>query len=542
MRALCMAAAFLLTASFLAHTAHAATYYVRTDGGTAFQCNGSADAPYPGSGSAQDCAWMDPTIPLPLGDDEYGHSIPPPLIHGGDTLVIGPGAYMVGWGAPGDSAPGTSCSAGGGYLCEISNIPSGTDAAHPTIITGQSCSSPPQLWGTQRVYEILKNVHDIQIKCLELTDHSNCIEFYGPDSSYACKRDAYPYGTWGEAGIYANNVQNLYLYDLNIHGFASTGIQAGGLSGTTTLDGVRIVANGHAGFNGDLGSGSPSSDSGTILIQNSTISWNGCAEDYPGTTIILCWGQNEGGYGDGLGTATTGGNWKFINDTFQYNTQDGLDLRYADGTGSIYVDRSLLGMNNGNDIKTSGSATVQNSVINNYCTYYKDQTSFPAGQDYCRAEGAEWVGMNASGQTVTWAYNTVTGNGDCLIYGSGVDSTDNFEISNNIFLGNPSGAPGDAGKQTCFASMGTNITATYTNNNIWNVRQNGKQCPAGSICSDPFLKNETLQAFDPTLTTSSPASNAAVGCPAYDWSGYGRCSIGAIDGIVARERQAAPAQ
>jgi hypothetical protein len=90
--------------------------------------------------------------------------------------------------------------------------------------------------------------------------------------------------------------------------------------------------------------------------------------------------------------------------------------------------------------------------------------------------------------------------------------------------------------------MNTSVTVNYDNNNIWNVRQNGKQCPAGSICSDPFLKDETLLNFDPTLTTSSPASNAGTDCPAYDWSGYGRCSIGAIDGIVARERQPAPAQ
>ena len=46
-------------------SANAATFYVRTDGGDATQCNGKADAKYPGSGTAQNCAWKNPNIALP---------------------------------------------------------------------------------------------------------------------------------------------------------------------------------------------------------------------------------------------------------------------------------------------------------------------------------------------------------------------------------------------------------------------------------------------------------------------------------------------
>ena len=52
--------------------AQAATYYVRTDGGSAAQCTGLADAAYPGSGSSQPCAWNHPFQALPpLGAAGY---------------------------------------------------------------------------------------------------------------------------------------------------------------------------------------------------------------------------------------------------------------------------------------------------------------------------------------------------------------------------------------------------------------------------------------------------------------------------------------
>ena len=90
-------------------TASATTYYVRTDGGTDEQCNGHADAAYPGSGSNVDCAWSHPNYALPTNDR--------PRIDGGDTLIIGPGEYMIGWESPGLSTKSTRCDRSSPYDC-----------------------------------------------------------------------------------------------------------------------------------------------------------------------------------------------------------------------------------------------------------------------------------------------------------------------------------------------------------------------------------------------------------------------------------------
>ena len=60
------AAAMLAWGGFAAfNVASATTYYVRTDGGTATQCNGMADKAYPGSGTNMSCAWNHPFVALP---------------------------------------------------------------------------------------------------------------------------------------------------------------------------------------------------------------------------------------------------------------------------------------------------------------------------------------------------------------------------------------------------------------------------------------------------------------------------------------------
>ncbi|WP_460815069.1 hypothetical protein, partial [Luteimonas pelagia] len=59
-------ASVLAPASLLAWgSAQAATtFHVRADGGSASQCTGRADAPYPGSGTGQACAWRSPETAL----------------------------------------------------------------------------------------------------------------------------------------------------------------------------------------------------------------------------------------------------------------------------------------------------------------------------------------------------------------------------------------------------------------------------------------------------------------------------------------------
>lgn len=551
-----VAVAFLWLVSL---PASATTYYVRTDGGTSAQCTGTTNAAYSGSGSNQACAFNHPFWALAPGSKASNYT-PATVMKPGDTLVIGSGSYMIGYGASGSNT--TMCYQPATWGCTIASIPSGIDAAHPTVVTGADCSAPPQLWGTQRVSSIfdVEQVHDVTIKCLELTDHSMCIESYQPTSNTggvtACNRNSYPYGTWAANGIYAADVVNLTLQNLNIHGFADYGINSGRLSGNTLLDGVTLRANGWGGWSGDLGGNNHNStNSGTITVQNSTVAWNGCAEAYPATTIVGCWGQNEGGYGDGFAEAWTGGNWIFTNDSFMANAQDGLDMLYANGTGSVTMDRVYAWENAGNGVKTSGPATLTNSVINGYCNNWKgfpiygDGSSGVAGT-MCRADGTAVVmEFNGANQKVTLAYNTITGDGDTLFIGGGSDagytptSSNVTSLYNNVLLGQVSVIPRDGGALTAlawFADGTYNGVTNYGSNIIWNVRSNF--CPSGNICKDPQLTNETLAGFNANPLTSSPAlgnGNRSLYNVAWDFYGQPRSASGSIDiGAIAYRGQA----
>ncbi|MCK4450621.1 MAG: hypothetical protein KAX26_08520, partial [Anaerolineae bacterium] len=219
------------------------TYYVRPDGGSPEQCTGLVDAPYPGSGTAQPCAWDHPFRALPPDGT--------PRIAGGDTLIIGAGSYMMGLDTPGAD----NCSEYWPWGCHMPPVPSGPDPAHPTRILGEGwdtgCSDPPELWGTERAYMIinLTDASNVEVACLEITDHSGCVEFH--TGGLACERDTFPFGRWAAIGLYAEDSTNVHLQDLNIHGLAHAGVWAGRLT-DWTVENVRIAGNGWVGWDGDI--------------------------------------------------------------------------------------------------------------------------------------------------------------------------------------------------------------------------------------------------------------------------------------------------
>ena len=141
-------------------------------------------------------------------------------------------------------------------------VPSGPNTFNPTRILGagwdSGCSSPPELWGTERANWIvnLTQSQNVEISCLEITDHSSCVEGHA-DPAFRCQRDSYPYGDWAAVGLYAEDSSDVVLKNLNIHGLAHTGIWAGRLS-NWTLEKVRLVANGLVGWDGDIGEGADS--------------------------------------------------------------------------------------------------------------------------------------------------------------------------------------------------------------------------------------------------------------------------------------------
>src|SRR5688572_1025885 len=231
----------------------ATTYYVRTDGGDATQCNGRADAPYSGSGTAQNCAWKHPYYALPSSGT--------PRIAGGDTLMIGSGEYMIGYGAPGMAG---TCASGDRSACALGKIPSGPSATARTRILGNGTA--PKLWGAERTNSVLNLVgsNNVEVGNLEITDKSNCISSHSTASA-ACNKTAAPYGNWARAGIQASASSNVWLHDLNIHGLAAYAMNAGGLS-NWTIERVKMNANGWAGWDANVGTSS-SSNSGQMVLR-----------------------------------------------------------------------------------------------------------------------------------------------------------------------------------------------------------------------------------------------------------------------------------
>jgi len=391
--------------------AHAgATYYVRTDGGTAQQCDGRHDAAWRAGDSHRACAWRHPFDALPPGGNAR--------IRGGDSLVIGPGSYAMGIEAPG-VANAEKCRAEWPWDCHLPPLPSGPEVGQPTRILGagfdRGCREPPQLWGTEHASTVidLQGSSNVEIACLEITDHSSCIEFHnGVSQLDKCERDKPPYGPWASSGISAADSANVLLRDVEIHGMAHDGIRAGRVR-DWSLERVKLVANGWAGWNGQV-DGASSSDSGKLLFRDVEIAWNGCAERYPGRKHFGCWGQENGGYGDGLGTAATGGEWIFDHVNVHHNAQDGIDLLHASAEATATFQNVDARANAGNQLKAGGSVAVRNSQIAGMCAALAQTNGLDDG-DTCRARGnAISLRLPANGKDEIVDSN-VSGEGDCLI-------------------------------------------------------------------------------------------------------------------------------
>ena len=496
----------------------AITYYVRSDGGSPAQCTGRVDAPYPGSGTGQPCAWDHPFRALPpLGS---------PLVGGRDTLIIASGGYMMGYGAPGTDA----CDPDSAYDCHMPPVPSGPDPAHPTRILGSGwdsdCPAPPELWGTERPWFILNltGSDNVEIACLEITDHADCVESH--TGGLACERDNPPFGPWAEVGIHAEDSADVSLRDLNIHGLAVGGIHAGRLT-DWLVENVRIAGNGWVGWDGDIDG--DDSNSGTLTFRQWTVEWNGCGETYPGGQPTGCWGQSAGGYGDGVGTGTTGGHWIIEDSAFRYNTSDGLDLLYAHEEGSlIEIRRTVARGNAGDQIKTSGPTAIENVLTVSNCGFF-DGKPFAYNVDDCRSGGSAIALTLRTEDQATVINSTVTGQGDCTLIvecqeGYTCSGSESVLLQNSIFLGNPEFQGG--GDTTCLTWTDIDPDPIAIDHAIINgVKNPPDPCPADSQCGvSPGLVDESIDAFDGHLPETSPAidSGTAVGAPSDDLEGHPR--------------------
>ena len=522
------------------------TYYVRIDGGDAAQCTGLANAPYPGSGANQPCAWDHPFRALPpLGTAR---------VSGGDTLIIAAGAYRMGYGAPGTNA----CDAGGAFDCLMPPIPGGANPANRTRILGagwdSGCANPPELWGAERPWFIvnLSDSSNVEVACLEITDHSGCVE--GHTGGLACERDNPPYGDWAAYGLYAEDSSNVYLHDLNIHGLAAGGVHAGRLS-DWTVEEVRIAGNGSVGWDGDLWDALGDSNSGTLIFRHWTVEWNGCGETYPAEQPTGCWGQIAGGYGDGFATGHSGGHWIVEDSIIRYNTSDGLDFLYVtEPDSSITIRRTLAEGNAGNQIKNyRGPFVVENSIVVGNCGFFHGQPFIYTGDfdgdgniddsvDNCRALGTALAIGLAQGDHITVTNNTLTSEGDCLVTaecGGTCNGTESALLRNNIFMGQVDFL--QPFENTCLIYQETFPSDPFDAD--YAVIDNVKDdlCPgAHDTCGvSPGLVNTGTDTFDAHLLASSLAIDAglATAAPPNDFAGNFR---GAQPDIGAYEYGAGP--
>jgi len=481
--------------------ASATTYFVRADGGNASQCTGLADSAYSGSGSNQACAWNHPFVALPPGGV--------PRIQGGDTLHIGPGSFMMGYGAPSSG----NCHQSWSWECHMARIPSGPSPAQPTRILGaghdQGCTQAPQLWGTERSWMVvnMEGSSNVELACLEITDRGSCIVAHCHNGQCggevaACNNSSPPYGRWASTGISARDSSNVVLRDLNIHGLANRGIHAGRLT-DWNLERVRIIANGWAGWDGDIGTNS--SNSGVIRFSESEIAYSGCARRWPSGEIFGCWAQGGGGYGDGLGVGSSGGHWIFEDSSVHHNTSDGIDLLYLNDNGHVTIQRTLVDSNAGNQIKVSRSALIENSVIVGNCSHFIGEANMRPG-DHCRALGdAISVGLSNDSQTFL-INNTIVGEGNCVISGGGGSSASHLRLINNVVIGKPYFL--DPTKLSCLYYSGSSEQITWDSNHVSNVRHGA--CPGNSLCSaPPQITNATLSGFDAYPLPGSPLIDAA---------------------------------
>lgn len=522
------ASTLLIGLALIAGEASATTWYVRADGGDATQCNGLSDAPYPGSGSAQACAWKHPFMALPPGG--------PARIEGGDSLLIGSGSYRMGLGAPGASG----CHQSWSYECHMSAVPSGPTPAQPTRILGAGhaggCGDPPELWGTERAGMVLnlQGSSNVEVACLEITDRDSCIEHHchgGVCSGEIdrCNRDAPPWGDWAGNGIKASDSRNVHLRDINVHGMANRGVVAGRLQ-DWTVDRLTVRGNGWAGWDGDIGSNS--ANSGTLLFRELVIAWNGCGERYPTGEPFGCWGQTAGGYGDGLGTGATGGHWIFEDAQVHHNTSDGIDLLYMIEGGRVTVRRGWFEGNAGNQLKTKGDARIENSIIVGNCAYFAGQANMFGG-DHCRALGnALSIGLHA-GSRVEVVNNAVTSQGDCLVLSGGGSSAAQLVFANNLLLGEVDWR--QPWERSCVQyTDGGSAQLSWSRNYVGGVKND--HCPGDSLCSgSPVIAGPALAAFDPVPLAGSPLIDAASPAlaPPADYRGVGR--VGAAPDIGAFE-------
>jgi hypothetical protein len=541
----------LLLVGWICSPLFAETWYVRHDGGTRYssnnhkgQCDGKADVPYTGGGSNRHCAfndvrdlWTDGsyTTDSKAGSPAWGW-----IGAGGDTYIIRGGPWRVG-----QSGPNSNDSFGmHGNPYDAGAPPplSGTAAQHTRILgenfASCSTSNKTQLFGGFGIAFVLnlEGAKFIDLQCIELTRHSQCMKYGSPAIPSGCK-SSFPLDDYASNGIITNaSTHDILLQDMWIHGFVSRGI-IGPIGGTVTATRVDISTNGAAGWDFDDGRSTPNVN-GIINLDYVTIEWSGCNQAWPGGTVLNCYSQSTGGYGDGIGTP--GGTCLTAHvdhSTFRYNTQDGYDMLHNDkGNCSMSITNSTAYGNNGQQFKWGPNDNpmvfTNNLVIGNCFRLSAPMRGLPDAynanlRDYCRAEDAITFHLR-QGSMVTMTNNTfinyapTTFDIDC---DEPSCSNSTLIFKNNIVLGyeNPAtfsqnGKPGGPGVFYYGHPIGNVVRS---NNIYYGVRgmrlqtlfTNEKVADPRFVSQPVFSKEQDLDGFNFHLSPDSPAHGMGASRP-----------------------------
>lgn len=377
------------------------------------------------------------------------------MISGGDTILIAPNP--AGYNAGGEAFNTPSNCHGNNFDCYMPSIPSGSSTSHTKILGSnyQSCTNDnaKTLLDVTYLGTAAINVKDSQyvdIACLEITDRSQSSPGGAWIATAVC-----PLGTAEDCGAPYAIVQsaltsNVTYTDLFMHGQKTSIFGAAGLG---------IVAN-RVKIQGEYATGIDMDDhpfnygnmstSGGFTLTNSVTQFSGCLEEYPivhNYPYVECRDQNNGGQGDGFGTANTSGVWFFDHDIWLNNFQDGLDLLHS-GMHQLTVTNSQSTANDGQAYKLGSADTVlfQNNIAAATCDrlleLYGDEpsTAITTGVSPCRANGTN-VLMSLSGLgTYQVEGNTFTGNNNIHIEleceGNWQDCAGaNTSAEDNVFLG-----------------------------------------------------------------------------------------------------------
>jgi hypothetical protein len=390
---------------------------------------------------------------------------------------------------------------------------------------------------------------NVDLECLELTDHSQCTRVGGGyPASEGCST-SYPLSDYASTGISTDaETSGIKLKDLDIHGFVSDGIR-GPIGGAILVDHVRIAFNGSAGWDFDSGGGTKNGLGAQVKASYLTVEWNGCNEEYPvrhSSPAFSCFDQNSGGYGDGVGTPDTHLDFSCDHCTFRYNTQDGLDLLHTSGS-TIEVTNSQAYGNMGQQWKMGAMHNVrfQNNLTVHNCRRMSAAMS-GAPENYnryltlhCRAGGDGIAFLVTDGGTYTLQNNSFAGYGNTSydITCSGGCSKASIIFQNNLHVGYKDPTDGKMPAIFYVQDVPRGVWTARDHNIYFNMRGT---CPIGLTehCSDPKIAKmpawsgeASLDDIDLHLTSGSSARGAGIPVHALtaDHDGVARPVSGAND-------------